>query len=921
MAKQKHIRTKIKRSGIAILSALLLVSANIIVPLTASTAYAATGPVTLSGTAGNAQATLTWESVPNASGYDVYRNGTKLTSTPIPDTSYVDKTVINGTTYSYTVSAIVGGTSSAQSNPVSLLPKSTPGLLRRMATTTGVTNLTDGDNATYTSLPASTTQTFLLPTPAKVTGLNATSDNPYMQVKLYDTAGTVVGTYTPSNPPVNAFTALNLQHVAKVVVFNTNQYYPKNMLDLEITGLPDSEVSPTGLTANPGNAQVSFQWDSLAGVTEYNLYRNGMQTSNKVNTAPIAGTTFTDTNVINGNTYSYYLAPITATGEGVPSYVTALPKSPAGLLRGLASTTGVTNLTDGDNATYTPLPASGTETFLLPTPAKVTGLNATSDNPYMQVKLYDTAGTLVGTYTPSNPPINAFTSLSLQHVAKVVVVNTNQYYPKNMQDLNLLGTPDSEVSPTGLAANPGNAQVSFQWDSLSGVTEYNLYRNGVQSSNKVNSTPITGTTFTDTNVINGNTYTFYLAPITATGEGVPSYVTALPKSPAGLLRGHASTTGETNLTDGDNATYTSLPASGTQTFVLPAPAKVTGLNSTSDNPYLQVKLYDTTGTLLGTYNTSNPPVNAFTPLNFQNVAKVVVVNTNQFYSKNMNDLEITGTYQLTAPVGLTGQAGDEQATLTWTESQGAVSYNVYRDGVKINTAPVTSTTFTEAGLTNGTTYTYFITAVNEGGESGASNTISLTPQAADPNLLINPSFENGTASDTPGLQVGKNWTPYVPTGASPNLAVVTSPVYSGTYAQKISGSGIPNGSAIDIYQAVAAQGNTAYTVSGMYNIESLNNAFVQLYVDFYDADGHFIKSNSVKYGVTVPSYMMVTDNNAEPGYMLMVNNLTTSGYVQLTNSFTTPENTATFRLYAVLRASADNASGTFYVDDMSVIHN
>ncbi|MBL0387830.1 hypothetical protein JJB07_14410 [Tumebacillus sp. ITR2] len=1012
MANWKKVRSKVWQSGLAVLSALLLVSANTAVDVSTSTAYAATGPVTLSGTAGNAQVTLNWAPVTDATGYYVYRNGTKLTSTAVTDTTYIDTTVINGTKYSYTVSAIIGTTTSDPSNAVNLLPKSAPGLLRGLASTTGVTNLTDGDNSTFTLLNENASQTYILPTPATVTGLNSYGNASYIRIKLYDKAGTLVGSYAPSGAPVNAFTALNFQHVSKVVVTDTSLSSTANMYDLDLTGTPDVNTTPTGFAATPGNAQVSLAWDSLPGVTQFNLYKNGVQPSNKVNTSPITDTSFTDTNVINGNTYSYYLAPITASGEGLVSAVSALPKSPTGLLRGLASTTGVTNLTDGDNSTFTLLNENASQTYILPTPATVTGLNSYGNASYIRIKLYDKAGTLVGSYAPSGAPVNAFTALNFQHVFKVVVTDTSLSFTANMYDLDLTGTPDVNTIPTGFAATPGNAQVSLAWDSLPGVTQFNLYKNGVQPSNKINTSPITDTSFTDTNVINGNTYSYYLAPITPSGEGLVSAVSALPKSPAGLLRGLASTTGLTKLTDGDNATFFLLNENASQTYLLPTPATVTGLNSYGNAAYIRIKLYDKAGTLLGSYAPSNSPVNAFTALNVQHVAKVVVTDTSLSFTANMYDLDLTGTpdtYPPNAPVDLTGKAGDAQATLTWSTSafatgynifrdgvkvntspltdttfsdtglvngtdyayfitafnnagestpsnvvhvipesntptpvapsdltgtagdaqvaltwtapNGAMSYNVYRDGLQINTAPVTSTTFVDTNLTNGTSYSYYVTAVNASGESGASNTISLMPMTPSSNLLINPSFENGTASDTPGLQVGKNWTPYIPTGASPNLAVVTSPVYSGTYAQKVSGTGIPIGSAIDIYQSVAALPNTAYTVSGMYNIESLNNAFVQLYVDFYDANGHFITSNSVKYGVTAPSYMLLTDNNAEPGYMLMANNLTTPGYVKLTNSFTTPENTASFRLYAVLRASAANASGTFYVDDLSVIQN
>jgi fibronectin type 3 domain-containing protein len=43
-----------------------------------------------------------------------------------------------------------------------------------------------------------------------------------------------------------------------------------------------------------------------------------------------------------------------------------------------------------------------------------------------------------------------------------------------------------------------------------------------------------------------------------------------------------------------------------------------------------------------------------------------------------------------------------------------------------------ATSYTDTGLTNGTTYYYVVTAVNSAGESGNSSQVSATPQAAPP---------------------------------------------------------------------------------------------------------------------------------------------------------------------------------------------
>jgi beta-galactosidase len=98
------------------------------------------------------------------------------------------------------------------------------------------------------------------------------------------------------------------------------------------------------------------------------------------------------------------------------------------------------------------------------------------------------------------------------------------------------------------------------------------------------------------------------------------------------------------------------------------------------------------------------------------------------------------------PAGLAAQSDDGQANLAWNSSPGASSYNVKRalisGGPYTNVASSATASFSDMGLTNGTTYYYVVSAVNSGFESANSSQVSATP--------ITMTFLVGTSIGTPG---------------------------------------------------------------------------------------------------------------------------------------------------------------------------
>ncbi|WP_127529588.1 glycoside hydrolase family 9 protein [Paenibacillus kobensis] len=108
----------------------------------------------------------------------------------------------------------------------------------------------------------------------------------------------------------------------------------------------------------------------------------------------------------------------------------------------------------------------------------------------------------------------------------------------------------------------------------------------------------------------------------------------------------------------------------------------------------------------------------------------------QYMNQKKGDLSSGSTISVpSVPTGVTATAGNAQVSLNWMASSGATSYTVKRSetpggAYNIVMAGISGTSYSDTGLTNGTTYYYVVNAVNSAGASVDSAQASATPSGS-----------------------------------------------------------------------------------------------------------------------------------------------------------------------------------------------
>lgn len=729
--------------------------------------YPAPGaPSGLAATGASSTVALTWTApggTVTATGYNVFRSTNSggpftLLLPNVPVTSATDNTAVNGTTYFYVVTALNHGVQGPYSLQASATPNwAIPGPPVGLVATSG-----DGTVGLIWSAPGGT----VIPTGYNVYR-SISNSGPY-SIVLPNVFTTSTNDGTVTNGTVYYYVVTSLNHTEESA--NSGQ----------ASAAPNYATpgAPIGLSATGGSGSVSLIWSVPGGTvvpTGYNVYRSTSSGSGYTLLLPnLTGTSATDSTAVNGTTYYYVVTALNHTVEGQYSnQASAIPnwKAP-GIPIGLTAVGGDTTVALVWTTPTGPVTATAYNVYR----------STTSGGPYV-IDLSNVTST------------SAMDSGLTDGVVYYYVVTALNHTAESGQSNQAAGLPflTAPGAPTGLKGTVGVGTVALSWIAPAGIvpTGYVVQRatvtGGPYSVIRAN---WSGTTYNDTGLTSGITYYYVVAALNQTTQGPDSNeLAATPLWPApGAPTGLTATAGNAMIT---------LSWSAPGGTVVPTSYAVYR-STASGGPYGLI----VSGLATKSY-TDTSAANGIT------YYYVIAAFNHTAQGPNSNVASATPLNPLPGPPsGLVAIPGNALAILTWTAPAGTVkSYTVLR--ATANGGPyssvktgVTSTTYTNTGLTNGVTYYYVVAAVNTKGTGPDSNQASALPMPPVPNAPTN------LTANVSNKTVSLSWT--APTNTKPtSYNIQRAAVSGGPYSTiksvtgtTYSNTGLTNGTAY--YYVVSA---------------------------------------------------------------------------------------------------------------------
>ena len=642
------------------------------VTLTGAFTYGITAPTGVLASQGTSTAhvAVTWNAVAGATSFDVFRDGgaTKIGSTIGSLTNYNDTTAVPGTLYAYAVKANSGAAQSA-------LSASASGFRKLSAPTNVVCagGLTDRIRISWNASIGATSYQILRNGSSNPIGTSTTTS--------YDDMTATIG--------------VNFSYTVKAVC-------ALGVSDLSAPAVGwRAPVAPLGVSASDGTSttQVTISWSAVAGVTGYDVLRDG----NKIGSSIGIQTIYQDASALPGIRYTYTVKSVTAAGSSAASVGDVGYRGALEIPTEVAASDGT--FTDKISITWiAAYQATGYE--ILRAGVKIATVGASP-------LAYDDTTAAIGTVYPYAVRAIRPTGLSALSVANSGWRNV--------------------VAPLSVVASAGTFtdKIQVTWKATPGATGYAVYRSGTAGVLRT----IVGnasTTFYDTSALVATVYTYTVKATVAAGASVASVESSgyrLLATPLNFVAGDGTSTEGVVLTwnsvDGAQS-YRVLRRIGTASpVVFDVPEGNTFVDSSA---------------VLGTiYNYSVEAVST--------VCSSVASAVNSGY---------TG---VPIPAGFVASEGlfTDKVALSWAPSIGATGYELYRNGVATPLATLVgnaSTTFSDMSAVTSTVYSYTVKAMAGTVRSAASaqKTGFKAPVVVAPTNVLS---SDGTST----MKVNISWNP------------------------------------------------------------------------------------------------------------------------------------------------------------------
>lgn len=341
--------------------------------------------------------------------------------------------------------------------------------------------------------------------------------------------------------------------------------------------------------------------------------------------------------------------------------------------------------------------------------------------------------------------------------------------------------PQPLTAPASFEGSASSGEVSLIWSAVPGASQYIVKRGSSRGGPYSVIARPTQDCYADTDLQNGATYYYVVVAVGSTGSESPpsAEVASTPLAPP-------QTPPQLRATAGNARVQLSWsPSAGAARYKLVR-------STTPSGPFAIV------------VSTPDTSFNDTSVANGTTYFYAVAAQNSAGESALSLQIQAMPVAPPPPPVGLVAAPGNSQITLTWTAVHGATSYTVRRSrdaaGPFATVAGPGGPTWVDKGAANDNTYHYNVTALNAGGESAPSATVSAAPTGP-------PSPPTGLATSATNGEIALTWNPVA--GASSytvrRASSVEGPwtVIANPAGPAYTDTGLPNG--VTVFYAVASQ--------------------------------------------------------------------------------------------------------------------